>query len=113
MRVFSLDTPPRYLHSISEWLARDALSRGEASFLRTDKRVRGIQYVRKSAPDPVTPEKPGSLRTKSVGDAYDHDSPTNVQGFWDYYPFPRTKSERQFVRRVFGAVLNSCVEKAA
>ena len=72
------------LHSISEWLARDAIARGEATLLRTSARVRGIQYVRKAEPDPVTPEKPCPFRTASIGAPTHADSIDNPEGCYTF-----------------------------
>ncbi len=111
VRVFSLEEPPRYLHSISEWLARDAIGRCEATLLRTSARVRGIQYVAKTQPDPVTPEKPCALRTDSIGDVHSHDTETNPQGVYCFYPFPPSgRALDRFIRDVFREVLDSCKE---
>lgn len=115
VRVFSLDESPQYLHSISEWLARDAITRGEATLLRTSARVRGIQYVRKSEPDPVTPEKPCPLRTDSIGDPHSHDTPLNPRGVWTFDPYPTAGRDTgkldRFIRRVFSSAIDSCLEK--
>ncbi len=115
--MFSLDSPPRYLHSISEWLARDAISLGTASVMRTGTRVRGIQYVAKAAPDPVTPEKACSLRTGGVGDSHDHDTALNPAKVWTIDPFPQEDRHPErlewFIRHVFTSVLDSCKERAA
>ncbi len=114
VRVFSLDNPPRGLHLISEWLARDAIARGEATLLRTSARVRGIQYVAKTQPDPVTPEKPCVLRTNSIGDVHSHDTELNPAGVYTFYPFPPGGPRLdRFILDVFRTVLNSCKEKAA
>ncbi len=114
VRVYSLHKPPRYLHLISEWLARDAIERGEATLIRESNRIRGIQYVTKTAPDPVAPEKAGSLRSGGVGDSHDHDTPLNPAKVWTIDPFPQEgrHPERleRFIRRTFTAVLDSCIE---
>ena len=118
VRLFGPLPPYPFLKWISEYEARDLIRLRKVFVRRASKQMRGVQMreMEVVAQKPERePDKTVPIRRSGLGDSHDHETDLNRSRCWTFDPLPLTREgdERPWVRRLFRAVTDSCVKKAA
>jgi hypothetical protein len=105
------DPESNFLYWVDDERARDLVSMGKARFLRTKKKIRGVELVPpgQSAKAPASkPIKPTVIRKRgTTGDSHRQERTDNPAGVWTIDRVARNK------RNLFLQVVTDCSERAA
>ena len=102
---------PELLYWVNDEQARDLVASGHAQYLRTKKKIRGVELLpageQKTGLAIVKTVKPTKLRAPGLGDSHKSERKDNPPGVWTIDRIPRNKHS------LFTQVVHDCLKRAA